>query len=148
MEQDSQQFDVIAAKLKSELSLQTDEEFYRSALKESHDVYLHLQKEYQKGLDEIEFTETDLDLLDFIKERLPDSFWTLNDLSERYVYTSLVSLQMHSHPFVDDFVKALCKGGWEGKEKDPFPEFEIEEPSIEYNDKKGEDDNDIESVIK
>ena len=148
MEQDSQQFDDIAAKLKSEISLQTDEEFYRSALKESNDIYEHLQKEYKKGLDEIELTEHDLDLLDFIKERLPDSFWTLNDLSERYVYTSLVSLQKHTHPFVDDFVKALRKGGWEGEEKDPFPEFEIEEPSVEYNDKKGEDDRDIDSVIR
>ena len=147
MEKDSQQFEDIAAKLKSELSLQTDEEFYRSALKESHDIYEHLQKEYQKGLDEIELTEHDLDLLDFIKERLPDSFWTLNDLSEGlYVNTSLVSLQKHTYPFVDDFVKALCKSGWEGKEKDRFPVFENEEPSIECIDKEGE--NYIESVIR
>ena len=149
MEQDPRQFDDIAAKLKSELSLQTDEEFYRSALKENHDIYEHLQKEYQKGLDEIELTENDLNLLDFIKDRLPDSFWTLNDLDEGlYVNTHLASLQKHSHRFVDDFVKALCKGGWEGKERDPFPVFEIEEPIYEYNEKKRENDNDIESVIR
>ena len=82
MEKDLQQFDDIAAKLKSELSLQTDEEFYRSALKESNDIYEHLQKEYQKGLDEIELTEHDLDLLDYIKGQLPYSFWVLNGLSE------------------------------------------------------------------
>ena len=115
MPNNKEQFDEIAAQLKSELSLQTDEEFYRSALKESHDIYEHLQKEYQKGLDEIELTEHDLDLLDYIKGQLPHSFWALNDLSEDlYVNSSLASLQKYSHRFVDDFVKALCKGGWEG----------------------------------
>ena len=118
MEQDSQQFDDIAAKLKSELSLQTDEEFYRSALKESHDIYEHLQKEYKKGLDEIELTEHDLDLLDFIKERLPHSFWGLNDLSEElFLDESLVTLKKKYsyYRFVEDFIRSLCKGGWDGE---------------------------------
>ena len=116
MEQDSQQFDDIATKLKSELSLQTDEEFYRSALKESHDIYEHLQKEYQKGLDEIELTENDLGLLDYVKERLPHSFWWLNDLSEfKFSGDSLVSIKEYNYWYIDDFIQALCKGGWDGE---------------------------------
>lgn len=116
MDQDSQQFDDIAAKLKSELSLQTDEEFYRSALKESHDIYEHLQKEYQKGLDEIELTENDLGLLDYVKERLPHSFWWLNDLGEfKFSGDSLVSIKEYNYWYIDDFIQALCKGGWDGE---------------------------------
>jgi hypothetical protein len=116
MEKDLQQFDDIAAKLKSELSLQTDEEFYRSALKESHDIYEHLQKEYQKGLDEIELTENDLGLLDYVKERLPHSFWWLNDLSEfKFSGDSLVSIKEYNYWYIDDFIQALCKGGWDGE---------------------------------
>ena len=98
MSSNTNQFDAIAGSLKQELSLQTDEEFYRSALKESNDIYEHLQKEYQKGLDEIELTEHDLDLLDYIKGQLPHSFWALNDLGEDlYVNSSLASLQRYSH---------------------------------------------------
>ncbi len=116
MEKDSQQFNEIAAKLKSELSLQTDEEFYRSALKESHDIYEHLQNEYQKGLDEIELTENDLGLLDYVKERLPHSFWWLNDLSEfKFSGDSLVSIKEYNYWYIDDFIQALCKGGWDGE---------------------------------
>lgn len=149
MEQDSQQFDVIAAKLKSELSLQTDEEFFHDALKESHDIYEHLQKEYQKGLDEIELTEHDLDLLDYIKGQLPYSFWVLNGLSENlYINTSLVSLQKYSYWLVDDFVTGLCKLGNEDIVTDYNPYFEFDEPSAENDKKEEENDYDIESLIK
>ena len=128
MEQDSQQFDDIATKLKSELSLQTDEEFYRSALKESHDIYEHLQKEYQKGLDEIELTENDLGLLDYVKERLPHSFWWLNDLSEfKFSGDSLVSIKEYNYWYIDDFIQALCKGGWDGEIKENLYRYEFNE---------------------
>lgn len=128
MEQDSQQFDDIAAQLKSELSLQTDEEFYRSALKESNDIYEHLQKEYQKGLDEIDLTENDLRMLDFIKERLPHSFWWLNDLSEfRFSDDSLVSIKDYNYWYIDDFIQALCKGGWDGEIKENLYRYEFNE---------------------
>ena len=149
MEQDSQQFNDIAAKLKSELSLQTDEEFFHDALKESHDIYEHLQKEYQKGLDEIELTEHDLDLLDFIKERLPYSFWVLNGLSENlYINTSLASLQKYSYWLVDDFVTGLCKVGNEDVVMKDNPFLEFDEPIVENDKKEKENDYDIESLIK
>ena len=149
MDQDSQQFDDIAAKLKSELSLQTDEEFYRNALKESNDIYEHLQKEYQKGLDEIELTEHDLNLLDIIKEHLSPSFWILNNLSDiLYVDSSLASLQKNSNRFVDDFVKALCGDWWDCNENDCMPLYESNETGNEYDDNEGENDKDIESVIR
>ena len=116
MSNNIEQFDAVVGHLKQELSLLTDEEFYRSALKESHDVYLHLQKEYKKGLDEIDLTENDLGLLDFIKERLPHSFWVLNDLSE-FIFSgdSLVSIKEYNYWYIDDFIQALCKGSWDGE---------------------------------
>lgn len=128
MSNNIKQFDAVVGHLKQELSLQTDEEFYRSALKESHDIYEHLQKEYQKGLDEIEFTENDLDLLDFIKERLPDSFWWLNDLSEfKFSGDSLVSIKEYNYWYIDDFIQALCKGGWDGEIKEDLYRYEFNE---------------------
>lgn len=145
----TEDFYIIAGRLKSELSLLTDEEYYRGVLKESYDIYTYLQMEYHKGLDEIELTEHDLYLLDSIKDCLPHSFWVLNDLSEDlFVYSSLASLQKHSHKYVDDFVKALCKGGWDGKVKERFSFFESNEPSNRYHDNEGENDYDIESVIR
>ena len=68
---DEKQFDDIVGQLKDELTLVSEEEYYRKMLNESRDIYDYLQKEYQKGLDEIELTENDLSLLDFIKERCP-----------------------------------------------------------------------------
>lgn len=128
----TKQFDAVVGHLKQELSLQTDEEFYRSALKESNDIYEHLQKEYKKGLDEIEFTENDLDLLDFIKGQLPYSFWVLNDLSENlYINTSLVPLQKYSYWLVDDFVTGLCKVGNEDIVMKDNPFLEFDEPIVE-----------------
>ena len=149
MSSNTNQFDAIAGSLKQELSLQTDEEFYRSALKESHGIYEHLQKEYKKGLDKIELTESDLSLLDFFKGCFPHSFWTLNDLDEDlYVNTSLASLQKFSHRFVDDFVTGLCKVGNEDIVMKDNPFLEFDEPSIEDDKKEEENKYGFDYVIK
>ena len=103
-----EQFNSIAAKIKAELSLVSDEEYYHGLINESLDIYNHLQKEYQKGLDEIDLTENDLRMLDFIKERLPHSFWVLNDLSEfRFSDDSLVSIKDFNYWYIDDFIQGL-----------------------------------------
>jgi hypothetical protein len=116
MMNDEKQFEDIAGRLRDELSLVSDQEYYRRVLNEARDIYDYLQKEYLKGLDEIELTENDLYFLDYVKERLPHSFWVLNDLSEfRFSDDSLVSIKEYNYWYIDDFIQALCKGGWDGE---------------------------------
>ncbi len=125
---DEKQFEDIAGRLRDELSLVSDEEYYRRVLNESRDIYDYLQKEYQKGLDEIELTEIDLSLLDFIKNRLPHSFWVLNELNEEfYEYSSMAYLKKFNYRYVDDFIQALCKGGWDGEIKEDLYRYEFNE---------------------
>lgn len=137
MLQDEKQFEDIAGRLRDELALVSDEEYYRRVLNESRDIYDYLQKEYQKGLNEIELTENDLSLLDFIKDRLPQSFWVLNELDEEfYVDRPLAYLNKLNYRFVDEFIQGLCKGGWDGEIKENLYRYEFNEggsdnPNIE-----------------
>ena len=125
---DEKQFDDIVGQLKDELTLVSEEEYYRKVLNESRDIYDYLQNEYKKGLDEIDLTENDLRMLDFIKERLPHSFWVLNDLSEfRFSDDSLVSIKEYNYWYIDDFIQALCKGGWDGEIKENLYRYEFNE---------------------
>jgi hypothetical protein len=126
---DEKQFEDIAGRLRDELALVSDEKYYRRVLNESRDIYDYLQKEYKKGLDEIDLTENDLRMLDFIKERLPHSFWVLNDLSEfRFSDDSLVSIKEYNYWYIDDFIQGLCKGGWDGEiMEDLYKRYEFNE---------------------
>ena len=129
MMNDEKQFEDIAGRLRDELSLVSDQEYYRRVLNEARDIYDYLQKEYLKGLDEIELTENDLYFLDYVKERLPHSFWVLNDLSEfRFSDDSLVSIKEYNYWYIDDFIQGLCKGGWDGEiMEDLYKRYEFNE---------------------
>ena len=128
MSNNANQFEEIVGQLQDELSLLSDKEYYRRVLNESREIYDYLQKEYKKGLDEIELTDNDLRLFDYIKERLPHSFWGLNDLSEVvFLNDSLVKLKKCNYRPVDDFVQALCEGGWDDEIIEGY-EFDEEWP--------------------
>lgn len=126
---DEKQFEDIAGRLKDELSLVSDEEYYPKVLNEAHEIYDYLQKEYQKDLAEIELTENDLSLLDFIKDRLPHSFWVLNELDEEtYVYNPMACWWKSFDDIIDEFVYCLYEGGWDGEIKeDKSRRYEFDE---------------------